>query len=289
MNLKLILTAFISILIFSKVVFQACKKPDCNVSKIYNTNQKKGTKNNTTNLLWVNVIGGNFLMGTNSGEYDEQPAHRVTLNSFQITQYEITNEQYCCFLNEIGCNLNGSYNGIEYIDMNDNDCQLKYQDSLFVPERGKNNFPVVEVTWYGAEAYAHWIGGRLPTEAEWEYAANGGNMANSTAYSGSENVNSVAIYISNGAEETQQIGSKLPNELGIYDMSGNVWEWCNDWYSSKYYYTSPKINPEGAIFGTFKVRRGGGWNHTANYCRVVNRHKITPNLSYSNLGFRIVR
>jgi len=243
---------------------------------------------------FVNVAGGTFQMGSNDGGSEEQPIHAVTLSSFEITKYEITNGQYCEFLNSIGCSSNGSFNDaeygtVEYIDMDDSDCQVNYTGGQFVPEIGKDNFPVIEVSWYGANAFAKWVGGRLPTEAEWEFAARGGNSSNGYTYSGSNNIDEVAWYSSNSGGHTHEVGTKTANELGIHDMSGNVWEWCNDWYNGGYYSISPENNPQGPASGTYRVLRGGSWFNDADVCRVASRSGGNPDDTGSGIGFRIAR
>jgi len=239
-------------------------------------------------LEWVYVSGINFQMGSNDGQADEQPIHTVYVNSFEMTKFEITNLQYCDFLNSIGCNSNGSHNDEEYIDMDASDCEINYIEGGFVPESGKTDFPVIQVSWYGAKAYSQWAGGRLPTEAEWEFAARGGNLESSTSYAGSNNIDNVAWYNGNCEEHTHQVGTKVPNELGLYDMSGNAWEWCNDWYNSDYYSNSPQNNPQGPPSGNSRVLRGGSWINPASSCQVVNRNNGNGDPSRS-IGFRIVR
>jgi len=240
-------------------------------------------------LEWINVSGGTFQMGSNDGDSDEQPIHTVTVSSFEITKYEITNGQYCEFLNNIGCNSNGSHNDVEYIDMNDNDCQINYSNGQFIPESGKTDFPVIEVSWYGSNAFAQWAGGRLPTEAEWEFAARGGNNSNGYTYSGSNTADNVAWYNDNSGGNTHQVGTKATNELGIHDMSGNAWEWCNDWYDNNYYNSSPQNNPQGPSSGSYRVPRGGSWFSYTFGCRVAYRTWFLPVNSNNVLGFRIAR
>ncbi len=132
-------------------------------------------------------------------------------------------------------------------------------------------------------------GYRLPTEAEWEYAARGGNQSQGYTYSGGNNLDDVAWYGYNSGSVTHEVGTKQPNELGIYDMSGNVWEWCNDWYDGNYYSNSPIYNPKGPSSGSRRVRRGGGWSREPNCCRVADRDYDFPTSSYGDLGFRIAR
>jgi formylglycine-generating enzyme required for sulfatase activity len=132
---------------------------------------------------------------------------------------------------------------------------------------------------------------RLPTEAEWEYAARGGNASGGYKYSGSNNIEEVAWYYGNTEYQNPLtynhiVGSKSPNELGIYDMSGNVWEWCSDWYGS--YSSDAQVNPHGAVSGSDRVRRGGCWDCGADYCRAARRQDFDPADSNFYMGFRIV-
>ena len=240
-------------------------------------------------LEWVNVSGGTFQMGSNEGYSNELPIHNVTLSSYEITKYEITNGQYCEFLNNIGCNSNGSYNGTKYIDMDNSDSQINYTGGQFVPESGITDFPVIRVSWYGSNAFARWAGGRLPTEAEWEFAARGGNNSNGYIYSGSNTVGEVAWYGGNSGNNTHQVGTKATNELGIHDMSGNVWEWCNDWYGSDYYSSSPSNNPQGPSSGVYRVGRGGCWYSDYDFCLVATRGWLNPGFTSQTGGFRVAR
>ncbi len=243
------------------------------------------------NMIFVK--GGTFQMGSNNGHSDEKPIHSVTVSDFYIGKYEVTHKEYIEFLNSKGVSSNGSYNGTEYIDMDDEDCAVGYRSGSFYFKGSKyadyENCPVIEVTWYGAKAYCEWKGGRLPTEAEWEYAARGGNKSKGYKYSGSNTIGDVAWYNSNSGSKTHPVGQKKANELGIYDMSGNVWEWCNDWYDENYYKNSPKNNPQGAKSGIYSVLRGGSWYYFAGGCRVANRVRYGIDFIYFYDGFRIAR
>ena len=258
------------------------------------TNSSGGSSGNIEMVL---VAGGTFQMGSNSGHSDEKPVHSVTVSSFKISKYEITHKQFIEFLNDKGVNANGSYSDAtygnkEYIDMDDGDCAIGHNGSSFYFKGSSyastDNTPVIEVTWYGANAFCKWAGGRLPTEAEWEYAARGGNQSQGYTYSGSNTIGDVAWYGSNSGSKTHPVGTKQPNELGIYDMSGNVFEWCSDWYSSSYYSSSPSTNPQGPSSGSYRVRRGGGWSTGASGCRTAYRGGGSPGLSYISMGFRLV-
>lgn len=237
------------------------------------------------------VTGGSYEMGYETDDnhisYNQRPVHVVTVGSFKISIHEITNKQYSTFLNEINANSDGTYNGVELIKIDDSDCSIYYLNGEFKSLTIEELYPVVEVTWYGANEYCNYYGGRLPTEAEWEYAARGGIEMTSTLYAGSNQIGQVAWYGST-EDHVQNVMEKLPNELGIYDMSGNVWEWCSDWYDREYYKNSPIDNPQGPEDGTHKSLRGGAWYNFENLCLVSTRSYNPPEGSNASSGFRIV-
>jgi sulfatase modifying factor 1 len=239
----------------------------------------------------VYVTGGSFEMGyeTNDNHIgtDQQPVHQVTVNDFKISIHEITNKQYSEFLNEINANSDGTYNGMELIRIDASDCSIYYSNDEFKYQTIEEQYPVVEVTWYGANEYCNYYGGRLPTEAEWEYAARGGIEMTPTLYAGSNQIADVAWYGSI-EDHVQNIMEKQPNELGIYDMTGNAWEWCSDWYEQNYYNDSPTDNPQGPETGTHKSLRGGAWNNFENMCLVSTRSYNAPEGSNGSSSFRIV-
>ena len=173
------------------------------------------------------------------------------------------------------------------------DCAIGYRNGKFYFKGSKyaeyENCPVIEVTGYGAKAYCEWKGGRLPTEAEWEYAARGGNKSKGYKYPGSNSIDDVAWYLGNSNGETHPVGTKQPNELGIFDLIGNVREWCNDWYDEDYYKNSPKNNPQGPSSGRDRVLRGGSWDFDDLYCRVADRDYYNPDYSPPYGGFRLAR
>jgi len=235
----------------------------------------------------VNVTGGTFKMGSTTGYTNEKPIHNVALSDFSMSKYEITNAQYAIFMNAIAAPANGSVEGVEYLGMDATSIQISYANNKFTAHTGKEKMPVVEVSWFGAKAYAKYYGGRLPTEAEWEYAARGGTSNNGYTYSGSNTIDDVAWYRVNSGRQTHTVGTKTANELGLYDMSGNVWEWCSDWYKVDYYSNSPANDPQGLSSGTYRVVRGGGWRFV-NGCCVANRGHDNPTNTHYNVGFRPV-
>jgi formylglycine-generating enzyme len=232
----------------------------------------------------VLIKGGTFSMGSADGDQDEKPVHQVVLNDYYLDKYEVTSDKFCEFLNVKG---NQSEGGATWINIQDEDCTIEYKNGKYVPKRGMAKNPVVVVTWFGAHAYCKWIGKRLPTEAEWEYAARGGKKAKGFKYAGSNQAHKVAWFDDNSDGLTYGVGKKLPNELGLYDMSGNVCEWCNDWYSGDYYKRSPGRNPLGPSGKLdYKVLRGGAWISVAKQIRVSARDYAYPYNAYNQNGFR---
>ncbi|ATA90657.1 hypothetical protein CGC58_09450 [Capnocytophaga stomatis] len=225
------------------------------------------------------VEGGTFQMGTPSRGEGDEILHTVTLSSFKISKHEITNAQYAKFLTAKG---NQRENGAIWYQGKD----IVKEGNGFKARAGRENYPVVFVTWHGAKAYAEWVGGSLPTEAQWEYAARGGNKSKGYTYSGSNNLDEVAWYLDNSGGRLHEVGTRKPNELGIYDMSGNVWEWTADLYGV--YTTTPQTDPTGATTGNNRVRRGASAFCTPNTNRATNRSNRAPNGIRHNLGFRVV-
>jgi len=240
-------------------------------------------------LEMVFVPSGTFSMGcpssTNTCENNVKPAHNVTLDNFYISKYEVTNTTFCDFLNEIG---NQTSEGELWYNIDNDEGHIVNINGHYKPAIGKENHPVANVTWHGANAYANWIGGRLPTEAEWEYAASGGITDNNAYYSGSKYPNSVAWYSGNQGSGYEAVGLKSANELGIYDMSGNVQEWCSDWYNESYYNISPSNNPEGPNHGSFKITRGGHMESSSTNLKVYKRKYLRPYKGNINTGIRVV-
>ncbi len=212
----------------------------------------------------IRVEGGSFLMGSNDGYESEKPIHQVTLNSYFIGETEVTQELW--------------------------EVVMGSNPSEFVGEKR----PVESVSWEKCQTFISKLNEltgksfRLPTEAEWEFAARGGNRSNGYTYSGSNTVDEVAWYYSNSDNTTHDVATKDANELGIYDMSGNVYEWCHDWENPKYYSMSPEKNPTGPSSGSFRVCRGGSWyGDDATVCRVAYRCSGPPAQADCSIGLRL--
>ena len=236
---------------------------------------------------WVFVQGGTFQMGSTDGDGDEKPIHSVTLNDFYMGKTEVTNAQFAAFLNKYGSDKvkSGEYAGQTMIY--EHDWGVKKSGGRWQAATGYENHPVVYVTWYGANAFCAFYGFRLPTEAEWDYAARGGSNSRGTQFSGSSTCGEVAWYDGNSGGRTHAVGTKAANELGLFDMSGNVWEWCSDWYAG--YGGGSQRNPQGPGSGAYRVLRGGSWGGNPGFCRVSNRSGSNPDSRYNLNGFRCSR
>ncbi len=228
----------------------------------------------TLSIDFIHIDGAYYQMGDEfdeGGGDDERPVHTVQINSYSISRTEITFEQYDKFCNATGRNR-PSDNGW-----------------------GRGNRPVINVTWDDAVAFCTWAGTqlgrkvRLPTEAEWEYAARAGlpniRFAGTNRY---DQINDYFWYNLNSGDKTNPVGQKLPNAFGLYDMSGNVLEWCSDWYERSYYNVSPVKNPQGPATGVYRVLRGGAYMVGLGGCRVATRNSMLPETHYNFMGFRVV-
>lgn len=223
---------------------------------------------------------------------DEKPAHRVCVDDFYIGRHEVTVKEFKTFIDATNYKTDAEKKGYSYIWTGSNwekknGVTWKCDVNGNTRPTSENDHPVIHVSWNDAKAYCKWAGGRLPTEAEWEYAARGGQESKGYKYSGSNNMDEVGWYRGNAGRKTHAVGQKKANELGIYDMSGNVWEWCSDWYDSDYYSSSPERNPQGPANGSLRVYRGGYWFNNARYCRVADRLRDDPDYGDSGLGFRL--
>jgi formylglycine-generating enzyme required for sulfatase activity len=243
---------------------------------------------------FVLVEGGTYTMGTDKTvEPVEGPPHQVTVGSFYLAKTETTFEDF------------------------DKYTSATKRDSVMAGKWGRGKQPVIFVSWLEATRYCNWLsekeklskcyiindtgkvikvtyldtakGYRLPTEAEWEYAARGGNKSKGTIYAGSDNIDAVAWYKANSDEGPKPVAQKAANELGLFDMNGNVWEWCWDIYDGEYYRTSPVDNPKGPETGPYRVMRGGAWYNVPNYARVFTRQNHHMGFKQNSVGFRVAR
>lgn len=211
----------------------------------------------------IKVEGGTFKMGSTIGENRERPVHDVTLSPFWIGETQVTQKLWSAVMGDNPSDFTGDDN------------------------------PVNRVSWVECERFVMKLNELtqqqfyLPTEAEWEFAARGGNISKGFLYAGSDNIEDVAWFDENSQNEVQPVARKEPNELGLFDMSGNVWEWCQDWGDRGYYKKSPNRDPKGPSAGTDRVLRGGGRNSIAGNCRVAYRNFNNPENKRSSIGLRI--
>ena len=240
-------------------------------------------------MVMVYVPAGEFEMGSKDGGSDEQPVHTVSLDGFWIDETEVTNAQYAAFLNDEGNQTEG---GVTWLDLNDDDCLIGRSAGEFAAKSGVADHPVIEVSWYGARAYCAWAEARLPTEAEWEYAARGpesftypwGNAAptcDRANYGGQD-----------GCVRGMTAVGSYPGGTswcGALDMAGNVWEWAQDWYGEDYYGTSRDRDPQGPSSGQYRILRGGSWLNGPSNVRSAGRYGDDPDYTYGPLGFRCAR
>ncbi len=228
----------------------------------------------------VVVRGGDFFRGSNQGNRDEMPRHLITLDSFAMDVHPVTNEQFVRFLDFMGGEKDPNYNDLIRLK----DSRITRSSGRTSIESGYAKHPVVGVTWYGAVAYAKWVGKRLPSEAEWEIAARG-RLDESLFPTGESIEKSQANFFSS---DTTTVMSYAPNGYGLYDMVGNVYEWCQDWYGYNYYETSAQepVNPRGPIQGVYRVLRGGCWKSLKEDMRSSHRHRNNPGTVNSTYGFR---
>lgn len=213
----------------------------------------------------VSVKGGSFTMGASDKDEeaydDEKPSHRKTVRDFYIGKFEVTQELWKAVMDTV--------------------------PSYFIGDK----LPVEQVSWYDVQEFIKKLNEltgenfRLPTEAEWEYAARGGNKSQGYKFSGGNSIDNVGWYTMNSGIKTHPVGRKTPNELGLYDMSGNVWEWCQDKYTA--YVDYQQINPTGTYGGEKRVLRGGGYLISSRSCRVTIRCSYKPIRKYRDSGFRL--
>ena len=239
---------------------------------------------------FVLVESGSFKMGTDrTVEPHEGPVHDVTVKSFYLSKTEVTFDEFDKF------------------------CQEAKRDTVLSGKWGRGKQAAMNLSWRDAVAYCNWLSGkeklskcyivegnevnyldtakgyRLPTEAEWEFAARGGMKGKGTFFAGSDAINDVGWFKGNSNDAPHLVAQKKPNELGLFDMTGNVWEWIWDWYSDTYYQISPKIQPTGAEKGNYRVMRGGAFYNDGTYANVYTRQNAGPDFRQNSVGFRIAR
>jgi formylglycine-generating enzyme required for sulfatase activity len=272
-------------------------------------------------MVTIRVPGGAFKMGSTDAEVDqalqlceevygdcqrgwfedEQPAHRVSLDTFRIDRTEVTNAQFAAFLNAQSEAAEGDLIWADVmVDLNSEHCRIERTDERFQAEEGYGDHPAVMISWYGAKAYCAWAGARLPTEAEWEYAARGpkrsiypwGDAFEGTRLNTCDASCPFEDWRDNafddGYARTAPVGAYPDGAswCGVLDMAGNVWEWVADRYSAGYYARSPTRNPQGPDSGRFRVQRGGSWTATLRDARSARRHRYPASWQDHAVGFR---
>ncbi len=227
----------------------------------------KSFSNNAVSFTMAPVRGGSFFMGARDGDKysysEEKPPHLVRLSDFYIGQTLVTQDLWQMVMGSNPSNWKGGHRPVEQVSWNDCQRFIKRLSDMF------------------HEKF------RLPTEAEWEYAARGGQLSRDFRYAGSNQLDDVAWHFNNSTAATHEVCMKFANELGLYDMSGNVSEWCSDWYSTAYYMISPEENPKGPDTGSFHVIRGGSFSDRATTCRVASRSFLWPTGKLGTVGLRL--
>lgn len=270
-----------------------------------------------TGMVFVLVKGGCYEMGetTTDHDRDEQP-HEVCVDDFYMAKYEVTNAQFAAFVDATGYRTTAEAQGSGWGLAGDKPGKSEERSGIFWRHpiwpgdsiEKKMDHPVVQVSWADAKAFAKWLSERnsramrLPYEAEWEYAARSGGRPYRYSWGNGEPAGNVAdrtlkktfkdqnIFdgYTDGYKYTAPVGKFPSNELTLHDMTGNVWEWCEDWYEANYYEDSPRKNPRGPQNGLTKVDRGGSWNTMPRISRAANRDDADPTYRFYNVGFRLV-
>lgn len=269
----------------------------CSFTRVVN-----GNGSGPLNIETLLIPAGTFSMGSPTSELLREPEeeqHQVTLSAFRMSKYEISNALYATFLNARSIGSNGIYAAgaypTEVLIFSNSLSGLVWSGTQWQPVAGKENFPAVNVSWYGATEFAAYAGGRLPTEAEWEYACRGGtatpfNTGNCLGYTQANYLWDNPYSNCSNANTSypglpQAIDSHGPNAYGLYNMHGNVWEWCADWYGP--YNTAPQTNPSGPTTGMSRINRGGCYGNEARYCRSAFRNHDLPINDNGGYGVRL--
>lgn len=244
-------------------LFKKKKEPELGEDFIHSINQDM-----------VPIAAGSFLMGSNDGEDDERPIHNVLLDGFLLCKYEVTMKQWISVMGT------RPWSGMKYVQEND-EC------------------PVINIDWYDVRDFIRVLNRhsaepfRLPTEAEWEYACRAESTSRFSHGSLKMSLTHYAWYYENAFKKNNlhahPVGTRKPNRWGLYDMMGNVYEWCSDWYSRNYYNKSPVQIPQGPVYGSQKVVRGGDWARTDYFLRSSSRRYYSPHYKDVNVGFRLAK
>lgn len=253
----------------------------------------------------IRVQGGGFKIGSNEFDEDERPEYGLNISDFLIGKYEITNKIFCVFLNVLRCDSLGRVNRTKFIDWKSRYSKIfwDYRTGRFKVLNGFDDYPVVNITWAAANKVCKEMGGQLPSEAQWEYAAKGGlyairyytnldrtDYAYEQRFAGSNMMRDIGWFVDNSEGSCQMVGGLAPNRLEIYDMCGNVWEWCYDNYDREFYKrNSDNSDPVCIISNGIRVNRGGSWSSDAMYCRITNRNFTEEFQPNPYLGFRLMR
>jgi formylglycine-generating enzyme required for sulfatase activity len=225
----------------------------------------------TSEPALIRIPAGWFLMGSDAGQDNERPVHRVWVDSFELSPYQVTNAEYAAFLRA----------------GESSPPPLWFDDKFSDPEQ-----PVVSVSWFEASTYCEWLGARfgrryrLPTEAEWERAARAGVEQKLFPW-GEGSPEDVPDYSRRWKTGPEQVGRYAPNPYGLYNLGDNVHEWCSDWFGADYYTVSPERNPRGPATGERRSSRGGSWRHHVKVTRCAARSSIPPHMQYADYGFRV--
>ncbi len=292
-----------------------------NVSNNNTPSQSTTTQRDAFESEMVKVQGGTFQMGSDDGEDDEKPVHSVKVSDFYMGKYEITVAQFKVFIDDTGYTTDAEKEGNSRAFVSGKwetttGVNWKCDVEGNIRPQSAYNHPVIHVSWNDATAYCRWLSKktsktyRLPTEAEWEYAAGncsrhtkyswgngdpsgirGGNVADESAakkFNFTRNATNIFMDYNDGYAATAPVGQFNPNDFGLYDMTGNVWECCSDWYSDSFYANSSgSSNPKNIATGSRRVLRGGSWLSTAQFCRVAYRDLNTPTYRNGSVGFRV--
>jgi len=245
----------------------------------------------------IKITGGDFTMG-NELYINEKPSHKVTLSNYSISKFEITNIQYCDFLNsyknETTTKELSDYPN-ETMCYEAEESGIQFLNGTWSVKEGYDNFPIIYVSWFGAYEYCKWLSNEtgkkysLPTEAQWEYAAGGGVLHQTYAGTISKStVGNFAWISTNSESKIHEVGTKSANVFGIYDMNGNVWEWCLDWLNTSFYTSAAVTNPVNLTPDESRANRGGSWYYDSSFCRNSYRNGFSPSAADFDLGFRIV-